>query len=357
MSCRTSWTLVNLALFELLNLDRSRAHPNGVMLAVLKSWQECTHDIPDGENLHVDSMYSGGSFQLSSVPQRQLSASAKHSVTRIRLWHNTGRSTPLCVYLRDACVRARKQYVPQTIVPSVSSLWRFRGWVQEEDSSPRDPQWLSQTALFFACLVDSRTLIGTLRHIASTMRTAMFSAPRTHLAFGDRHRWPGPRPARPPPVQFSSNFTIAISAWLVSQKNACQTHSLSINLWENKPQWEKAKKKCRLIFLGGSFATFKLCCVRHWISLSLTTRAEKKAFREFSKILAVQTMYQLPPSFPTRLKWTHETVDCWKFSGEHALLQSNNKTFLWTETSKYIFSKCEVRWCVLKGCVYCVRLN
>ena len=70
-------------------------------------------------------------------------------------------------------------------------------------------------------------------------------------------------------------------------------------------------------------------------------------------------MYQLPPSVPTRLKETHETADCWKFSGEHALLQSNNKSFLWTETTKCIFSKCEVRWCVPKVCVcvYCVRLN
>ena len=62
-------------------------------------------------------------------------------------------------------------------------------------------------------------------------------------------------------------------------------------------------------------------------------------------------MYQLPPSVPTRLKQTHETVDCWEFSGEHAHLQSNNKFFLWTETTKYIFSKCEVRWCVPKVCV------
>ena len=73
-------------------------------------------------------------------------------------------------------------------------------------------------------------------------------APRSHPASGDRDRdgWPGPRPTRPrPPPQFSSNFTITIF-WVrlrVSQKNVCQTHSLSIHLWETKPRWEKAKKK------------------------------------------------------------------------------------------------------------------
>ena len=45
------------------------------------------------------------------------------------------------------------------------------------------------------------------------------------------------------------------------------------------------------------------------------------------QLSTVQTMYRLPTSFPTRLKQTHETVDCWKFSGEHAHLQSNNETF------------------------------
>ena len=47
-----------------------------------RSWQKCTCNIPDGENLHADSMYPWGSFQLSSVPQRQLSASARHSGTQ-----------------------------------------------------------------------------------------------------------------------------------------------------------------------------------------------------------------------------------------------------------------------------------
>ena len=71
-------------------------------------------------------------------------------------------------------------------------------------------------------------------------------APRSHPASGDHDRdgWPGPRPTRPrPPPQFSSNFTIAIFWVRVSQKNVCQTHSLSIHLWETKPRWEKAKKK------------------------------------------------------------------------------------------------------------------
>ena len=47
-----------------------------------RSWQKCTCNIPDGGNLHADSLYPWGSFQLSSVPQRQLSASARHSGTQ-----------------------------------------------------------------------------------------------------------------------------------------------------------------------------------------------------------------------------------------------------------------------------------
>ena len=90
-----------------------------------------------------------------------------------------------------------------------------------------------------------------------------------HLASGDRDRdgWPGPRPTRPRPPPQSSNFTIAIFWVRVSQKNACQTHSLSIHSWETKPRWENAKKKKRKkkpgwFLAGGSFATFELCCVR-----------------------------------------------------------------------------------------------
>ena len=115
----------------------------------------------------------------------------------------------------------------------------------------------------FPFLFDSRALIATLRHIASTTRTAMPYAPRSYPALGDRDRWPGPRRTRPPPLhlQFSSNFTIAISV-RVSQKNACQTHSLSIHLWGNKPRWESKKKKKRSTIeseylLSGSSGTLK----------------------------------------------------------------------------------------------------
>ena len=64
------------------------------------------------------------SFQLTSVPQRQLSASARHSAAFLGLEvdgmdqaaaYCTGRSTQ-----DGKCVRARTQYVPQTIVPSRS---------------------------------------------------------------------------------------------------------------------------------------------------------------------------------------------------------------------------------------------
>ena len=115
------------------------------------------------------------------------------------------------------------------------------------------------------------TLIVTLRHIASTVTTRTTStmpcAPRSHLASGGRDLdgWPGPRPTRlRPPPQFSSNFTIAIFWVRLSQKNACQTHSLSIHLWETKPRWEKAKKKKKnagWFLAGGSFATFELYAV------------------------------------------------------------------------------------------------
>ena len=44
--------------------------------------KKCACAIPDDENMHEDSMYSWSSFQLSSVPQWQLSAPAKHSGTR-----------------------------------------------------------------------------------------------------------------------------------------------------------------------------------------------------------------------------------------------------------------------------------
>ena len=60
---------------------------------------------------------------------------------RLRL---TGRSTAPCAH-ETACVRARTQYVAQTWDDcpfQVSSSWRSRGWVQEEDSNPCDPQRL-----------------------------------------------------------------------------------------------------------------------------------------------------------------------------------------------------------------------
>ena len=66
-------------------------------------------------------MYPWDSFQLSSIPQRQLPASARHSGSRswrhgsLRLWH-TGRSMPSCAH-ETVCVRARTQYVAPTIVP------------------------------------------------------------------------------------------------------------------------------------------------------------------------------------------------------------------------------------------------
>ena len=141
----------------------------------------------------------------------------------------------------------------------VSSLWRSRGWVQEEFnprrlllvrpetgicrvlqipsrprrqptvslcSTNRDLQrytgrqrWNSSktkakssyrrppkhSKLLFSFLFDSRALIATLRCIALTTREPLCLVHHVH-AFGDRDRWPGPRPNRQPPLhlQFSS---------------------------------------------------------------------------------------------------------------------------------------------------------
>ena len=166
----------------------------------------------------------------------------------IRLWH-TGRSTTSCAH-GTACMRARTQYVAQTIVPSkshrydvpevefkrktpilvtlgdfcLSGLRRvFAGFCKFQvvfDTSPRchsGPQdfqsyWpsngvslqnrgltLLQTTnqslenCFF--LFDSRALIATLRHIASTTRTALSCAPHSHLACGDRNDRTPPNPS------------------------------------------------------------------------------------------------------------------------------------------------------------------
>ena len=177
----------------------------------------------------------------------------------------TGRSTPSCAHeTANACVWEHSIRSPDDCPFQVSSLWRSRGWVQEE-FNPRDPRRLllvrpetgicrvlqipsrprrlltvslcsinrdlqrqpstvngetlqkrrpkastddrpSTRKLLFSFLFDSRALIATQRRIASTTQTAMPCAPRSYLAFGDRDRWPGPRLTRPPPLhlQFSS---------------------------------------------------------------------------------------------------------------------------------------------------------
>ena len=255
-----------------------------------------------------------GSFQLSSVPQRQLSASARHSaVSGTQSWrHGSGCSILhwqiyTIVRPRDGkCVRAREHSTfprrlslpgltvmtfqrlssrriqssqpsqtfacpawdgrvfagfcksSSTLAHGVTQLHKPRFTavtcvilaVNGETLQKRRPKASTDDRprtrkLLFSFLFNSRALIATLRHIASTTRTAMPCAPRSYQAFGDRDRWPGPRPTRPPPLHlhFSSNFTIVISL-RVAQKNVCQTHSLSmIHLSGNKPRWEKAKKK------------------------------------------------------------------------------------------------------------------
>ena len=166
----------------------------------------------------------------------------------IRLRH-TGRSTPPCAH-ETACVRARTQYVAQTIVPSrshrhdvpevefkkktpiLANLMTFHRLVRHETSICRVLQIPSRprchgvtlvrklrfTALYWpsngvglqkrtpkastddhpstqkllylqnSFPFDSRALIATLRHIASTTRTAVPCAPCSHPASGDRDR-------------------------------------------------------------------------------------------------------------------------------------------------------------------------
>ena len=99
-----------------------------------RSWKKCACTIPDGENLHEDSMYPRSSFQLSSVPQRQLSASARHSGTRRRR-HGSGCGilhwqvyTISCAHeLANVCVRElstlpRRMSLPGLIVMTFRRL-------------------------------------------------------------------------------------------------------------------------------------------------------------------------------------------------------------------------------------------
>ena len=162
----------------------------------------------------------------------------------IKLRH-TGRSTAPCTH-ETACVRARTQYVAQTIVPSrshrhdvpevefkkktpiLATLRDFERLVRHETSICRVLQFPSRprchgvtlvrklrfTALYwpsngvslqkrrpkleasaddhpstiFKILFFSIVARHVLRHIASTTRTAMPCAPRSHLASGDRDR-------------------------------------------------------------------------------------------------------------------------------------------------------------------------
>ena len=106
-----------------------------------RSWQKCTFNIPDGENLHADSMYPWGSFQLSSVPQRQLSASARYSGTQS--WrHGSG---------------YRIQADPQHRSPT-----RRRACVQEHSTLPRRLSLPGLIVMTFQRL-SSRRILQSLR--------------------------------------------------------------------------------------------------------------------------------------------------------------------------------------------------
>ena len=110
-----------------------------------RSWQKCTCNIPDGENLHADSMYPWGFFQLSSVPQRQLSASARHSGTQS--WrHGSGYGIQADPQHR-APTRRRARVQEHSTLPRRLSLpglivMTFQRLSWEEDSNPCDPQRL-----------------------------------------------------------------------------------------------------------------------------------------------------------------------------------------------------------------------
>ena len=137
------------------------------------SWQKCTCtvwcNVPDGETLHADSMYPWGSFPLSSVPQRQLSASARHSGTQS--WrHGSG-----CGIQGDPHHRAPK---------------RWRACVQEHSTLPRRLSLPGLIVMTFQRLSSRRRLQSLrpsetfqrlVRHEVSTCRVLQIpSRPRCH---------------------------------------------------------------------------------------------------------------------------------------------------------------------------------
>ena len=111
-----------------------------------RSWQKCKCNIPDGENLHADSMYAWGSFHCAALFCPATAAVCLDKTfwystltAWVRLWH-TGRSTLSCAH-KTACVRARTQWrwtqntvtLPSLIVMTFRRL-SSRRWLQSSET-------------------------------------------------------------------------------------------------------------------------------------------------------------------------------------------------------------------------------
>ena len=169
------------------DLETSKLHFPGQVLA-----KKCACTIPDGENVHEDSMYSCGSFQLSSVPQRQLSASADilglevDGMDQAAAYCScTGRSTPSCANeTANACVREHST-LPRRVSLSGLIVMAFQRLSSRRIQSSRP----SET---FACPAWGEYLPGFANSKSSskpTVTVTLFHKPRFTLTIFTEREW------------------------------------------------------------------------------------------------------------------------------------------------------------------------
>ena len=104
-----------------------------------RSWQKCTCDIPDGENVHADSMYPWGSFHCAAL---FCPATAVVCLDKTRSWrHGSGCGILADLHYRAptrqcACVREHSdvaQSLPSLIVMTFRRL-SSRRWLQSSET-------------------------------------------------------------------------------------------------------------------------------------------------------------------------------------------------------------------------------